>query len=108
MLLPRRTIEPGTAKHHSLIGEVQNAYLPILAQASRIGNGNGTFGSSHTRLTAWVKAPFCQRPEMFGGLQFGGVGREEVQIDVVGYTQAQTGVPSSTIQHDPAQSSSWG
>ena len=35
-----------------------------------------------------------QRPEMFGGLQFGGVGREEVQIDVVGHTQAQTGVPS--------------
>jgi hypothetical protein len=42
---------------------------------------------------------------MFGGLQFGGVGREEVQIDVVGYTQVQTGVPSSTIQHDPARSS---
>ena len=46
-----------------------------------------------------------QRPEMFGGLQFGGVGREEVQIDVVGHTQAQTGVPSGTIRHDPARSS---
>jgi len=40
-----------------------------------------------------------QRPEMFGGLQFGRVGWEEVQIDVVGHTQAQTGVPSGTIQH---------
>ena len=42
-----------------------------------------------------------QRPrvqEMFGGLQFGGVGREEVQIDVVGHTQAQAGVLSGTIQ----------
>ena len=44
------------------------------------------------------------------GEKDGGGGREEVQRDVVGHTQAQTGVPSGTIQHDPApaQSSSWG
>jgi hypothetical protein len=41
MLLPTGTIYRGTAKHHSLIGEVQNAYLLILAQAGRISKGLG-------------------------------------------------------------------
>jgi hypothetical protein len=39
-----------------------------------------------------------ERPEVFGGLQLGGVGWEEVEIDVVGHAQAQTGVPPRPIE----------
>jgi hypothetical protein len=38
MLLPAGTIYCGTHKHHSSIGEVQNAYRFILTQAGKIGN----------------------------------------------------------------------
>ena len=39
-----------------------------------------------------------QRPEVLGGLEFWGIGWEEVQVDVVGHAQAQTGMPSGSIQ----------
>jgi hypothetical protein len=44
MLLPAGTIYCGTAEHHYLVGEVQSAYRPILAQAGRDGKRAGTFG----------------------------------------------------------------
>jgi hypothetical protein len=43
VLLPTGTIDRGTRKHY-LVGEVQRAYAPILAQAGRNGNGLGDTG----------------------------------------------------------------
>lgn len=40
-----------------------------------------------------------QQPEMFSGLEFGGVRREKQQMDVVGHLQTDTGVPAGPIQH---------
>ena len=37
-------------------------------------------------------------PEMFGGLELGRIGWEEVEIDVIGHPQTQTGMPSCAIE----------
>lgn len=39
-----------------------------------------------------------QRPEMFGGLQFRGIGREEQQMEVIRDPQAQAGMPPRPIK----------
>ena len=41
-----------------------------------------------------------QRPEMFGGLQFGRVRRSELQMQMVRHLQPEAGVPPRTIQHE--------
>lgn len=41
-----------------------------------------------------------QRPEMLGGLQLGGVGREKEQVHVVGHAQAHTGMPARTVEDE--------
>jgi hypothetical protein len=41
-----------------------------------------------------------QWPQVLGGLQFGRIGREKQQVDVVGYAQVDTGVPSRPIQYE--------
>ena len=37
---------------------------------------------------AVVEGRVGQRPEMLGGLEFGGIGRQEEQVDMVGHAQA--------------------
>jgi hypothetical protein len=61
MLLPVGTIDHGTAKHHSSIGEVQNASTASIAQAGSTGKRRGHLAASYTRLTtavatAWLAA----------------------------------------------------
>jgi hypothetical protein len=41
-----------------------------------------------------------QRPEVFGGLQFGRIGWEEEQVDVVGDPQPDARVPARPIEHE--------
>ena len=41
-----------------------------------------------------------ERPQMFGGLQFGGIRRQEEQVDVVGHAQALGAVPARAIQDE--------
>ena len=41
-----------------------------------------------------------ERPQMFGGLEFGRIRRQEEQVDVVGHTQALGAVPARPIQHE--------
>src|SRR5712692_1751369 len=40
-----------------------------------------------------------QRPEMFGGLQFWGVGWQEEQMDMLGHPEAHTRMPAGTVEH---------
>ena len=47
MLLPVGTIYHGTAKHRYLIGEVQNAYLLILAHVDDSGSRTGLLAEAN-------------------------------------------------------------
>src|SRR5258708_18072909 len=38
-----------------------------------------------------------ERPEMRGGLQLGGVGRQEEQVDVLGHLEPLAGVPAGAV-----------
>ena len=40
-----------------------------------------------------------ERPEVFGGLQLRGVGRQREKMDAVGHLDLLAGVPSGAIQH---------
>ena len=42
----------------------------------------------------------CQRPEMFGRLQFGTVGRQENEADPLRYRQVRADVPPGAIEHE--------
>jgi len=41
-----------------------------------------------------------ERPEVLGRLEFGGVRRQEEQVDVLGDAQARTGVPAGAVQDE--------
>ncbi len=41
-----------------------------------------------------------QRPQMFGGLQLGGVGREKEQVDVLRDTQPHAAMPPCPVQDE--------
>ncbi len=41
-----------------------------------------------------------ERPQMLGGLQFGRIGRQEEQVDVVGHAQALRAVPARAIEDE--------
>ena len=41
-----------------------------------------------------------QRPQVLRGLQLGGVGRQEQQMDVLGHAQPQAFVPAGTVEHE--------
>lgn len=43
-----------------------------------------------------------QRPQVLGGLEFGGVGRQEQQMHMVGDAQVEAGMPAGPVerQHD--------
>ena|SRR5690242_17663828 len=41
-----------------------------------------------------------QSQEMLGGLQLGGVGRQEEQVDVLRHAQLDAGMPTSAVQHE--------
>lgn len=41
-----------------------------------------------------------QWPEMFGGLQFGGVGRQKQQMHVVGHAQFHAGMPPGAVEDE--------
>ena len=49
------------------------------------------------RLTRHVVG---QRPEVLGGLQFGRVGRQEEQMDVLGHAQPHAGVPARAVEDE--------
>jgi hypothetical protein len=57
VLLPAGTMFCGTAKHYS-IGEVQSAYLAILAQAGRHGN---VAGHAPPQRAARLSSPWVNR-----------------------------------------------
>lgn len=42
-----------------------------------------------------------QRPEVLGRLEFGGVGGQKQQVDVVGDAQMGTGVPAGPVEDEP-------
>ena len=41
-----------------------------------------------------------QRPEMLGGLEFGGVGRQEDEADPLGHDQTLGSMPASVVEHE--------
>ncbi len=42
----------------------------------------------------------AQAPEMFGGVEFGRVGRQEEQVDMLGHLDPGTGVPAGAVEHE--------
>ncbi len=40
-----------------------------------------------------------QWPQVFGGLEFGGIRRQEQQMDVLRDAQTETGMPARAVQH---------
>lgn len=70
-------------------------WLPLEGKAAlvlhRLEGGEGVEAAVGERLVG-------QRPEVLGGLEFGGVGREEEQMDALGATNRLAGMPPGAIQ----------
>ena len=41
-----------------------------------------------------------QGPQMLGGIEFGGIGQQEQQMDVLRHVQSRAGMPAGTVQDE--------